>query len=199
MSLYLGMDHELLVVDPERPEEAVAIFPGKRITAIAVAPGDPDRILCATSNEGLLRSVDAGNTWARVGEQTIRSSHVLSVAVSPANPALVFAGTEPSALYRSDDGGDTWRELTALQDMPSKPSWSVPLNRTPIMSAGSRHIPRTKSNCSSQSRPARSCKRVTVVPPGRTAFPAARSTRTPSASIQIDRTACSARPVTASS
>ncbi len=38
----------------------------------------------------------------------------------------MYAGTEPSALYRSDDGGRTWRELSALLDLPSRPTWSFP-------------------------------------------------------------------------
>jgi photosystem II stability/assembly factor-like uncharacterized protein len=38
----------------------------------------------------------------------------------------VYAGTEPSALYRSDDGGERWRELEALLELPSRPTWSFP-------------------------------------------------------------------------
>jgi photosystem II stability/assembly factor-like uncharacterized protein len=45
--------------------------------------------------------------------------------VSAADGA-VYAGCEPSALFRSDDGGDTWRELEALLDLPSQPTWSFP-------------------------------------------------------------------------
>ena len=36
-----------------------------------------------------------------------------------------IAGTEPSALYRSDDSGRTWRELDALLELPSRPTWSA--------------------------------------------------------------------------
>jgi photosystem II stability/assembly factor-like uncharacterized protein len=50
---------------------------------------------------------------------------VFSVAVSGVDGA-VYAGTEPSALFRSDDGGETWRELTALLELPSRPTWSFP-------------------------------------------------------------------------
>jgi len=38
----------------------------------------------------------------------------------------VYAGTEPSRLFRSDDKGESWRELEALQELPSRPSWSFP-------------------------------------------------------------------------
>ena len=38
MTLYLGMDQELLVVDPDHPEDATAILKGTRIAALAVDP-----------------------------------------------------------------------------------------------------------------------------------------------------------------
>ncbi|MFG0261756.1 MAG: WD40/YVTN/BNR-like repeat-containing protein, partial [Novipirellula sp. JB048] len=38
----------------------------------------------------------------------------------------VYAGTEPSKLFVSRDAGRSWRELTALQDIPSRPTWSFP-------------------------------------------------------------------------
>ena len=64
----------------------------------------------------------AARTWSDCG---LPAEDVFSLAVSAANRA-VYAGTEPSALYRSDDGGDTWRELAALLDLPSRPTWSFP-------------------------------------------------------------------------
>jgi photosystem II stability/assembly factor-like uncharacterized protein len=50
---------------------------------------------------------------------------VFSLAVSAADEA-VYAGTEPSRLFRSDDRGESWRELEALLELPSRPSWSFP-------------------------------------------------------------------------
>jgi photosystem II stability/assembly factor-like uncharacterized protein len=126
MNLYLGLHDGLMVVDPDHSRDASVILPGTRVAAIDVDPLEPARVYCATTNAGLLRSTDAGNTWVSIGEETMRPRHVLAVAVSPANPSTVFAGTEPSALYRSDNGGDTWRELSSLQDIPSKRSWSFP-------------------------------------------------------------------------
>ena len=45
--------------------------------------------------------------------------------MSPADGA-VYAGTEPSRLFRSDDGGESWRELDALLELASRPTWSFP-------------------------------------------------------------------------
>jgi photosystem II stability/assembly factor-like uncharacterized protein len=50
---------------------------------------------------------------------------VFSVAVSAVDGA-VYAGTEPSRLFRSEDGGRSWRELEALLELPSRPSWRFP-------------------------------------------------------------------------
>ena len=50
---------------------------------------------------------------------------VFSLAVSAADGA-VYAGTEPSRLFRSDDRGESWRELDALLELPSRPTWSFP-------------------------------------------------------------------------
>lgn len=49
---------------------------------------------------------------------------VFSLAFGP--DGALYAGTEPSALYVSRDRGETWEELTALQEIPSKPRWSFP-------------------------------------------------------------------------
>src|SRR5204862_2646834 len=68
------------------------------------------------------RTRDGGRTWA---DCELPAAGVFSVAVSGVDGA-VYAGTEPSALFRNDDGGKRWRELTALLELPSRPSWSFP-------------------------------------------------------------------------
>ena len=50
---------------------------------------------------------------------------MFSLAVSAADGA-VYAGTEPSRLFRSEDQGESWRELEALLELPSRPTWSFP-------------------------------------------------------------------------
>jgi photosystem II stability/assembly factor-like uncharacterized protein len=71
---------------------------------------------------GLKRSADGGDSFEDIA---LPERDVFSVAVSPVDGA-VYAGTEPSRLFRSDDRGDTWEELVALQQIPSKPTWSFP-------------------------------------------------------------------------
>jgi photosystem II stability/assembly factor-like uncharacterized protein len=124
MTLYLGMQREILIVDPAHPKETERRLDGTQIAAIATDPYRPDRVLCCTFDQGLWRSDDRGDSWTRV--EGIPSSHMQSVAFSQVVSDLVFAGSEPSALYRSDDGGDTWRELDALPRLPSASTWSFP-------------------------------------------------------------------------
>jgi photosystem II stability/assembly factor-like uncharacterized protein len=68
------------------------------------------------------RSVDGGENWI---DCRLPEPGVFSLAASAADGA-VYAGTEPSRLFRSDDHGESWRELEALLELPSRPSWSFP-------------------------------------------------------------------------
>jgi photosystem II stability/assembly factor-like uncharacterized protein len=89
---------------------------------LAVDPSDPDRVYAGLREGGVRRTDDGGRTWV---DRSPPQPAVFSLAVSPADGAL-YAGTEPSALYRSDDEGETWRELDALLELPSRPTWSFP-------------------------------------------------------------------------
>jgi photosystem II stability/assembly factor-like uncharacterized protein len=95
---------------------------GSGAQCLAVDPADPDVAYAGLREGGVQRTTDGGRSWT---ECALPATGVFSLAVSVADGA-VYAGTEPSALYRSDDGGETWRELDALLELPSRPSWSFP-------------------------------------------------------------------------
>jgi hypothetical protein len=97
-------------------------LPGSGAQCLAVDPADPDRAYAGLREGGVRRTTDGGRTWVDVSPPQLG---IFSLAVSQAN-GTVYAGTEPSALYRSDDGGETWRELDALLELPSRPTWSYP-------------------------------------------------------------------------
>ena len=82
---------------------------------------DGERVLVGTRGRGALVSGNAGAGWRPVD---LPETDVTAVAISEADGAL-YAGTEPSRLFVSPDGS-RWRELTALQDIPSRPRWSFP-------------------------------------------------------------------------
>src|SRR4051795_1849749 len=83
---------------------------------------DGDTLYVGCRGGGLKRSRDGGG---RLYDLPLPESDVFSLAVSAADGA-VYAGTEPSRLFRSDDRGESWRELNALLELPSRPTWSFP-------------------------------------------------------------------------
>lgn len=95
---------------------------GSGAQCLAVDSEDPDCVYAGLREGGVRRTVDAGRDWIDCG---LPESAVFSLAVSAADGA-VYAGTEPSRLFRSDNRGQGWRELEALLELPSRPSWSFP-------------------------------------------------------------------------
>ena len=90
---------------------------------VATSHEDPDTVYVGTSDEGLFKSSDGGESWERI--PGITHSRITAVAISPVDRA-VYAGTEPSSLFVSRDGGESWRELEGLKNLPSAPTWSFP-------------------------------------------------------------------------
>src|SRR4051812_48575979 len=97
-------------------------LPGSGAQCLAVDPNDPETVYAGLVEGGVQRSADGGGTWS---DCDLPEPGVFSLAVSAADGA-VYAGTEPSRLFRSDDQGESWRELEALLELPSRPSWSFP-------------------------------------------------------------------------
>ena len=80
--------------------------------------------LWAATGDGIARLDETGGDWT--SEVFLAGSGAQCLAVDPRDPDTVYAGTEPSRLFRSDDRGESWRELEALLDLPSRPTWSFP-------------------------------------------------------------------------
>ena len=95
---------------------------GSRALCLALDPRDRDTVYVGLGDDGVRKTSDGGRTWVESG---LAGEQIFSIAVGAADGA-VYAGTEPSALYRSDDGGQNWRELEALLELPSRPTWSFP-------------------------------------------------------------------------
>jgi photosystem II stability/assembly factor-like uncharacterized protein len=95
---------------------------GSGAQCLAVDPNDADVLYAGLRGGGVRRTRDGGHSWV---DCDLPAPDVFSVAVSAVDGA-VYAGTEPSALFRSDDGGENWRELSALLELPSRPTWRFP-------------------------------------------------------------------------
>ena len=89
---------------------------------LAVDPRNADVAYAGLRERGVRRTADGGRAWA---DCELPQPGVFSLAVSSADGA-VYAGCEPSMLFRSDDDGRSWRELDALLELPSRPTWSFP-------------------------------------------------------------------------
>jgi hypothetical protein len=121
--LYAATGTGIARLDQANGEWTVQQFlPETGAQCLAVDPADPDTLYAGLRNGGVRRSEDGGRSWDNC---LLPEAGVFSLAVSPADGAL-YAGTEPSRLFRSDNHGAGWRELEALLDLPSRPTWSFP-------------------------------------------------------------------------
>lgn len=126
-TMYAAMEDALLVAAGDVGDWRTAErLRDHRLECVAATPARPDRLFVGTFESGLHRSTDGGETFERVGVDTITQEAVLSLAVSPHDPDVVWAGTEPSRVYRSADGGANWEPRPGLVDLPSSDRWSFP-------------------------------------------------------------------------
>ncbi len=124
---YAAMRDALVVAEREGAEWSdTRSLDGYDLECVDVSSDAPNRAFVGTFGSGLRRSMDGGDSFERVGRETIEQDAVMSVAVSPRDPDVVYAGTEPSRVYRSTDGGETWSLFDGLIDLPSADEWSFP-------------------------------------------------------------------------
>jgi photosystem II stability/assembly factor-like uncharacterized protein len=74
---------------------------------LTVDPLDAN-VVYAGTEIGLLKSVDAGQTWTAV-DGLPGQTRVRAVAISPSSPPRILAGVDGHGVYTSDDGGQTWQ------------------------------------------------------------------------------------------
>jgi len=84
-------------------------------------------ILVATAGQGVLRSNDDGETWARIPlEQDVEfDATIRCLAVHPTEPNVVLAGAD-IGLARSSDAGVTWQRVSSPFD--GAQVWSVAID-----------------------------------------------------------------------
>jgi len=73
---------------------------------LALHPSDPLTLLAATSDAGLYRSTDGGQSWSPSNDG-IESIQTHQVVFAPSDPNIAYLTTH-DGIYRSDDNGKTW-------------------------------------------------------------------------------------------
>src|SRR5918997_1129829 len=109
--LYAAGDSAVAVVEDGKVRTTLE---GRGARCLAVDPEHPDTLYVGTTDEGLFKSEDGGESWQELSG--IEHPRVTAVAVSSVD----------SALFVSRDGGGSWRELEELRRLPSAPTWSFP-------------------------------------------------------------------------
>jgi photosystem II stability/assembly factor-like uncharacterized protein len=77
--------------------------------------------------DGLFKTTDAGNTWAKIAEKSVVGSYISSIIVSSQDQNIIHLGSNFGYL-RSTDGGSTWSNLlnqfhcNSLAKSPADPS-----------------------------------------------------------------------------
>lgn len=77
-----------------------------KVIGLDIHPAKPDIILAATSEYGIFRSTDAGNTWSH-SNSGLETSKLHQLHFSPSNPDVVYLSSH-NGIYRSDDAGQSW-------------------------------------------------------------------------------------------
>lgn len=94
-------------------------------------------ILVGTAGQGILRSVDDGATWHRLGlKEAIEFDGVVrSLAVDPADPSRVFAGAD-AGICLSTDGGSRFKRLESPADGQTVWALAIDPNEPSVVYAG---------------------------------------------------------------
>jgi photosystem II stability/assembly factor-like uncharacterized protein len=116
-----------------------------QVGRIAIHPKNPDVVLIAvmgdlfknSSDRGLYKTTDGGDTWSKVLYTNNRAGAV-DVSIDKNNPRIVYASTwnirrtpyslesggEGSGLWKSTDGGDTWKNISGNEGLPGG-TWGI--------------------------------------------------------------------------
>lgn len=97
-------------------------FPSARINAIAIEPASPNTLYATGTAGTLVKSADAGATWAAIGGADIAAAQPKALAVDPAHASNVYLATLQGGIYRSTNAGASWTQsnsgLTSLGGVP---------------------------------------------------------------------------------
>jgi photosystem II stability/assembly factor-like uncharacterized protein len=130
LRLYYGTDRVLRTVDGcATPWTTVSQALSGKVSAIAVAPSDSNRVYAGSTGGHVFRSDDGGNTSPWADKSTGLPLRAISnICVDPANKDIVLISVggllstgspgpaSAQSVYRSTDGGNSWTNISG--DLP---------------------------------------------------------------------------------
>ena len=108
-----------------------------RISAIAVAPADPNTIYVGTSDGYVQVTSDRGQTWTNVTRPPLPNRWVSRIAVDPRDPRVAYVvyngfnthtPDTPGHVFKTTDRGATWQDISG--NLPDVPVLSIALDPT---------------------------------------------------------------------
>lgn len=75
----------------------------RRIRRLLIHPDNPDIVIAGTSN-GIYRTENGGDTWAR-----LQSGNIYDLEFKPGDPSVIYASS--NAFFRSTDTGLSWEQI----------------------------------------------------------------------------------------
>ena len=119
--LYIGSEDGIVTArseDTHSWEIAARGLARWEVPALAVMPGEPNKIFAGTRGDGVWLSEDFGETWRKPCYGKRGPGKVRSLTIDPHDPWRIYAGTEPIDIFVSEDGAQSWQRLDSLWDIP---------------------------------------------------------------------------------
>jgi photosystem II stability/assembly factor-like uncharacterized protein len=106
---------------------------GGVINDLILDPKHPQTLYAASADNGVWKSIDGGNNWARAATGLPRRHSVDALAIDPITTTTLWAACGDAGVYKSSDSGNSWVQSTsmviaqgqyaAIAVDPSHPMW----------------------------------------------------------------------------
>ena len=92
---------------------------GTNVVALVIDPVAPATAFAGTTGSGVLKTTDAGATWASANTGLL-TSNVLALAIDPVAPSTLYAATD-AGVFKTTDAGTTWHSASEGLGGPAQP------------------------------------------------------------------------------
>ena len=132
-------------VDAGKTWKKMGLTNSRHIPRIRIHPKNPDIVYAAvlgdiyksTTDRGVYKSIDGGNTWKKVLYSN-KDAGAIDLLIDPNNPRILYAttwnvrrtpyslssGGDGSGIWKSTDNGETWKNISANDGLP-KGVWGI--------------------------------------------------------------------------